>query len=61
VDYLTLRSGKRVIDISCGSGYILRHLPPSIDYVARSDISDNFTAAISMRRQPVNSPAPMSS
>jgi SAM-dependent methyltransferase len=33
VDHLTLRSGKRVIDISCRSGYILRHLPPGIDCV----------------------------
>ena len=31
-DYLTLRSGMRVIDIGCGPGYILRHLPPGIDY-----------------------------
>jgi len=27
-DYLTLRPGMRVIDIGCGAGYILRHLPP---------------------------------
>jgi SAM-dependent methyltransferase len=31
-DYLTLHSGMRVIDIGCGPGYILRHLPPGIDY-----------------------------
>jgi hypothetical protein len=33
----------------------------SITPGARSDISDNFTAAIAMRRRPVNSPALMSS
>jgi cyclopropane fatty-acyl-phospholipid synthase-like methyltransferase len=32
-DYLTLRPGMRVIDIGCGPGYILRHLPPGIDYI----------------------------
>jgi len=32
-DYLTLHSGMRVIDIGCGPGYILRHLPPCIDYI----------------------------
>ena len=31
-DYLTLRPGMRVIDIGCGPGYILRHLPEGIDY-----------------------------
>lgn len=32
-DYLTLRPGMRVIDIGCGPGFILRHLPSGIDYV----------------------------
>lgn len=32
-DYLTLCSGMRIIDIGCGPGYILRHLPRGIDYV----------------------------
>ena len=31
-NYLTLRPGMRVIDIGCGPGYILPHLPPDIDY-----------------------------
>ena len=31
-DYLTLRSGMRVIDIGCGPGYILPHLPRDTDY-----------------------------
>src|SRR5438445_7920049 len=32
-DYLTLRPGMRVIDIGCGPGYIVPHLPQGIDYV----------------------------
>jgi SAM-dependent methyltransferase len=32
-DYFTLRPGMRVIDIGCGPGYILRHLPAGIDYI----------------------------
>jgi SAM-dependent methyltransferase len=32
-DYLTLRPGMRVIDIGCGPGYVLRHLPVGIDYI----------------------------
>jgi SAM-dependent methyltransferase len=32
-DYLALRPGMRVIDIGCGPGYILRHLPQGIDYL----------------------------
>ena len=32
-DYLTLRPGMNVIDIGCGPGYILRHLPPDINYI----------------------------
>jgi len=32
-DYLTLRPGMRVIDIGCGPGCILRHLPPGVDYI----------------------------
>lgn len=32
-DYLTLRPGMRVIDIGCGPGYILPHLPSGIDYI----------------------------
>jgi SAM-dependent methyltransferase len=32
-EHLTLRSEMRVIDIGCGPGYILRHLPRGIDYV----------------------------
>ena len=32
-EYLSLRSGMRVIDIGCGPGYLLRHLPRGIDYI----------------------------
>jgi len=32
-EYLTIRPGMRVIDIGCGPGYILGHLPEGIDYM----------------------------
>jgi SAM-dependent methyltransferase len=32
-EYLTIRPGMRVIDIGCGPGYILDHLPEGIDYM----------------------------
>jgi SAM-dependent methyltransferase len=32
-DYLTLAPEARVIDIGCGPGHIVRHLPAGIDYV----------------------------
>ncbi|CCD96444.1 conserved hypothetical protein [Bradyrhizobium sp. ORS 375] len=32
-DYLTLRPGMRIIDIGCGPGYILRHLPEGVGYI----------------------------
>ena len=42
-DYLTLRPGMRVIDIGCGPGHILRHLPDGIDYTG-FDIDENYIA-----------------
>lgn len=73
-DYLTLRPGMKVIDIGCGPGHILRHLPDDIRYTgfdideayiayARSafGISAPFIAVISTPRPPANSLAPTSS
>ena len=42
-DYLTLRPGMRVIDIGCGPGHILRHLPEGIDYTG-FDIDEAYIA-----------------
>ncbi|WP_315723223.1 MULTISPECIES: class I SAM-dependent methyltransferase [unclassified Bradyrhizobium] len=42
-DYLTLRPGMRVIDIGCGPGYILRHLPDGIDYTG-FDVDEAYIA-----------------
>lgn len=42
-DYLTLRPGMRIIDIGCGPGYILRHLPDGIDYVG-FDVDEAYIA-----------------
>ena len=32
-EYLEIRPGARVIDIGCGPGHIVRHLPRDIDYI----------------------------
>ena len=40
---LTLRPGMRIIDIGCGPGYILRHLPEGIDYTG-FDVDETYIA-----------------
>jgi SAM-dependent methyltransferase len=42
-DYLTLRPGMRIIDIGCGPGYILRHLPDRLDYTG-FDVDEAYIA-----------------
>jgi SAM-dependent methyltransferase len=42
-EYLTLRPGMRVIDIGCGPGHILRHLPENVDYTG-FDIDEAYIA-----------------
>ena len=42
-DYLALRPGMRVIDIGCGPGHILRHLPDGIEYTG-FDIDEAYIA-----------------
>lgn len=31
-DYLEIRPGQKIIDIGCGPGFIVRHLPKGVDY-----------------------------
>ena len=40
-DYITLSSSMRIIDIGCGPGYIVHHLPEGIDYIG-FDISQTY-------------------
>jgi cyclopropane fatty-acyl-phospholipid synthase-like methyltransferase len=42
-DYLTLRPGMRIIDIGCGPGHLLAHLPEGIDYTG-FDIDETYIA-----------------
>ncbi len=42
-EFVELKSGMRVLDIGCGPGYILEHLPPDIQYFG-FDIDESYIA-----------------